>query len=131
MGFFENIYNNLFPRSKLPKTPRPWRISLILEVVFGGWLFITEAVKEKFKVCKDIEYMTLLNLLDNYIPLVLTIYSTSFKLNNFFKYFNAMIRISVMPTLPLLAGDLRFFCLVSRSPALVHKSSAFYVHCKY
>ena len=96
VGFFENIYNNLFPRSKLPKTPRPWRISLILEVVYGGWLFIREAVKEKFKVCKDIEYMTLLNLLDNYIPLVLTIYSTSFKLNNFFEYFNAMIRIWTM-----------------------------------
>lgn len=43
VGFFENIYNNLFPRSKLPKTPRPWRISLILEVVYGGWLFIREA----------------------------------------------------------------------------------------
>ena len=28
VGFFENIHNNLFPRSKLPKTPRPWRISL-------------------------------------------------------------------------------------------------------
>ena len=40
--------------------------------------------------------MTLLNLLDNYIPLVLTIYSTSFKLNNFFEYFNAMIRIWTM-----------------------------------
>ena len=40
--------------------------------------------------------MTLLNLLVNYIPLVLTIYSTSFKLNNFFEYFNAMIRIWTM-----------------------------------
>ena len=29
---------------------------------------------------------------------------------------------------PLLAGDLRFFCPVSRSPALVHKSPAFYLH---
>ena len=40
--------------------------------------------------------MTLLNLLDNYIPLALTIYSTTFKLNNFLEYFNAMIRIWVM-----------------------------------
>ena len=30
--------------------------------------------------------------------------------------------------LPLLAGDLRFFAL---SPALVHKSPAFYIHDKY
>ncbi|KAL9974746.1 hypothetical protein ACROYT_G011827 [Oculina patagonica] len=95
-SFFENIYHKLFPRSKLPKSPRPWRISLILEMVYGGWLFIREAVKEKFKVCKDTEYMTLLNLLDNYLPLVLTIYSTTFKLNNFLEYFNAMIRIWTM-----------------------------------
>ena len=54
VGFFENIYNNLFPRNKLPKTPRPWRISLFLEIVYGGWLFSREAVKEKSKVCKDI-----------------------------------------------------------------------------
>ena len=40
----------------------------------------------------------------------------------------ALTYITVMPTLPLLVGDLRFFAL---SPALVHKSPAFYVHYKY
>ena len=40
----------------------------------------------------------------------------------------ALTYITVMPTLPLLAGDLRFFAL---SPTLVHKSPAFYVHYKY
>ena len=96
IGFFEIIHNQLFPRSKLSKSPRPWCISLALEV--GGWLIIREAVKEKFKFSKDTEYMTLLNLLDNYIPLVLTIDSTTFKLNNFLEYFNAMIRIWTMFT---------------------------------
>ena len=57
---------------------------------------IRKPVKEKFKFSKDAEYMTLLNLLDNYIPLVLTIYSTTFKLNNFIEYFNAVIRIWTM-----------------------------------
>ena len=60
-------------------------------MVYSGWLFIRDAVKEKFKVCKDTEYMPLLNLLDNYIPFVFTIYS-----NNVLEYFNAMIRISAM-----------------------------------
>ena len=32
---------------------------------------------------------------------------------------------------PAFGGRLTFFCLVSRSPALVHKSPAFYVHYKY
>ena len=40
-----------------------------------------------------IEFMTLLNLLETYILLVLTIYNTSFELNNILEYFNAMIRI--------------------------------------
>ena len=40
--------------------------------------------------------MTLLNLVDNYIPLVLTIYSTTFNLNDFIEYFNAVIRIWAM-----------------------------------
>lgn len=43
-----------------------------------------------------IEFMTLLNLLETYIPLVLTIYNTSFELNNILEYFNAMIRIWTM-----------------------------------
>ena len=52
----------------------------------------------KFSKFKDVEYGTLYNLLDNYIPLVLSIYSISFKLNNFSEYFRAMIRIWIMFT---------------------------------
>ena len=63
--FFEIIYTKLFPKSKLAKNPKPWRISLILEVVYGGWLLIRESVREKFIAFKDIEYQTLLTLLDN------------------------------------------------------------------
>lgn len=43
-----------------------------------------------------IEFITLLNLLKTYIPLVLTIYNTSFELNNISEYFNAMNRIWTM-----------------------------------
>ncbi len=94
--FFEIIYTKLFPKSKLAKNPKPWRISLILEVVYGGWLYIRESVREKFIAFKDMEYQTLLNLLDNYLPLVLSIYSVTFKLNNFTEYFNAIVRIWTM-----------------------------------
>ena len=51
---------------------------------------------EKFKSSKDIQYGVLLNLLDNYLPLVLTIYTVTFKRNNFAEYMNAMIRIWVI-----------------------------------
>ena len=50
----------------------------------------------KFKTSKDLQYGTLFNLLDNYLPLVLTIYAVTFKRNNFAEYMNAMIRICVM-----------------------------------
>lgn len=52
----------------------------------------------KFSRFKDVEYGTLFNLLDNFIPLVLPIYSISFKLNKFSEYFRAMIRIWIMFT---------------------------------
>ena len=72
-GFFADVYCKLFPRFQLAKSPKPWRIRLILELVYGGWLFIRDAVKIKFSVSKHIEYRTLPNLLDNYLPLVLSI----------------------------------------------------------
>ena len=75
--FFETVYNNLFPKSKLAKNPKPWRISLILEVVYSEWFFIRDSVKSKFCFCKDFEYRTLFNLIDNYLPLVLSIYSVT------------------------------------------------------
>ena len=51
---------------------------------------------QKFCQFKDPQYGTLINLLDNYIPLVLSIYSISFKLNHFSEYFCAIIRIWIM-----------------------------------
>ena len=84
---------NCFQDVNWQGAPKPWRISLIRELVYGGWLFNRDAVKNKFSVCKDIEYRTLRNLLDNYLPLLLTIYTVTLKLNNFTEYFHGMIRI--------------------------------------
>ena len=47
-GFIADVYCKLFPRCQLARSPKPWRISLILELVYGGWLFIWDAVKNKF-----------------------------------------------------------------------------------
>ena len=96
--FFKSVYESIFPKSKFADSPKPWRMSLILEIVYGGWTLIRQTVMAKFFKFKDLEYGTLLNLLDNYIPLVLSIYSISFKLNNFAEYFRAMIRIWIMFT---------------------------------
>ena len=59
---------------------------------------IRQTVIRKCSKFKNLEYGTLFNLLDNYIPLVLSIYSISFKLNDFSEYFRAIIRIWIMFT---------------------------------
>ena len=84
--FFKMVYENIFPSWKLADKPKPWRISLlhVLEVVCGAWTLIRYFVISKFWCFKDAEYGALFNMLDNYIPLVLSIYSISFKLNHFF-----------------------------------------------
>ena len=91
--FQNSIWNNFL---KLADNPKPWRISLILEIVNGGRTLIRHTVMAKFSWFKDAEYGTLFTLLDSYIPLVLSIHSISFKLNNFSEYFRAVIRIWIM-----------------------------------
>ena len=45
---------------------------------------------------KDIEFLTLVNLVDNYIPLVLSIYSIVFKCNDYDLYCKSLLRCWVM-----------------------------------
>ena len=66
---------------------------------------VRQTVMRKFLKFKDVEYGTLYNLLDNYIPLVLSIYSIYLKLNNFSEYFRGndqnldYVHLSQMPAL--------------------------------
>ena len=69
----------MFLNSRLAETPKPWRINLLLETVYGGWTLILEQLKRNFQNSKDIQYGTPINLLENYLPLVLTIYKVTFK----------------------------------------------------
>ena len=46
--------------------------------------------------CKDLQFLTLINFLDNYLPLVLTIYAVIFRSNNFVLYVSALKRIWLM-----------------------------------
>ena len=80
----------------MPAKPKPWRISLLLEVAYGGCTLIQNEAMASFRHSKDLKYGTLCNLLDNYVPLVLSIYITTFKLNDFGAYFQAMLRITLM-----------------------------------
>lgn len=92
----KQIYEAVFPGKVLANQPKPWRIQFLLEIVYGGWTLIRRTVKTIFHKCKDIQYGTLLNFLDNYCPLILTSYSVLFKTNKFSSYYNSIIHIWIM-----------------------------------
>ncbi|XP_065067660.1 uncharacterized protein LOC135693193 [Rhopilema esculentum] len=96
-AIFKELYSFLFgPKAFLAQKPKPWLQSLLLEVLYGGWSLIRSEIISIFSHCKDIEYLTLINLLDNYCPLVLSIYSIAFKNNYTEHYFQSVLRCWIM-----------------------------------
>ena len=94
---FADLYAALFgQKAKLAKKPKPWRVSLLLEVIYGRWTLVRDMVLSVFCKCKGVEFLTLVNLLDNYVPLVLSIYSIVFKCNNYQLYCQSLLHCWVM-----------------------------------
>jgi hypothetical protein len=94
---FADLYSFLFgAKAKLAKKPKPWRISLLLEVIYGGWTLVRDSIMSVFTNCKDIEFLTLINLIDNYVPLVLSIYSIVFKCSKYDLYCKSLFRCWIM-----------------------------------
>ena len=84
---FPDLYSFLFgPKAKLAKKPKPWRLSLLFEVIYGGWTLVRDTIVPACTNCKDIEFFTLLNFVVNYVPLVLCIYFAVFKCSNYNLY---------------------------------------------
>ena len=95
--FFKELYAFIFGgKSILAKKPQPWRISLLSEVLYGGWLLIRDAILSAFAGSKDVQFLTLLNLLDNYVPLTLSIYFVIFKANKAELFYDSMFRCWIM-----------------------------------
>ena len=95
--FFKMLYKAMFGEKRiLADHPQPWRISLVSELAYGSWTLVRDSLLQFFGKSKDVQVLTLINLLDNYLPLVLTIYSTIFKGNNLDQYMDAMLRAWVM-----------------------------------
>lgn len=96
-GFFSDMYAFLFGgKRKLARKPKPWRISLLLEVCYGGWLLVRDAVLSVFAKSKDIEFLSLITLLDTYIPLCLSIYAVTFRDNKADLYYDSLVRCWIM-----------------------------------
>ncbi|XP_068741106.1 uncharacterized protein [Montipora capricornis] len=92
------IYQFVFSKSKpFGDRCQPWRISLVLGLTHGGWSLIRDSILSVFgEKCKDLQFLTLINFLENYVPLVLTIYAVIFRSNNCMLYVSALKRIWLM-----------------------------------
>lgn len=53
------VYREIFG-SELPHKPKPFRINLLLNAIFLGWLQLRTKVLQKFQLCKDIEFACIL-----------------------------------------------------------------------
>ncbi|RIB08714.1 hypothetical protein C2G38_2210869 [Gigaspora rosea] len=93
--FFSAMYSYIFGERKvLPQNPKPWRINLLLEISRSAWQEVSTAVEAKFgSLCKDAEYLTLKDLLDNTILLVLDIYAVLFRSGDFEAYLESCFRV--------------------------------------
>ena len=96
--FFFEMYKYIFgKKKKLAKKPKPWRINLLLELLRSAWQEIAKMVEIKFgHACKDAEYITLKDLLDNTVPLVLDIYASFFRSGDFNSYIESCFRVWVL-----------------------------------
>ena len=90
--FFEKMYHSIFGSRKiLAKKPKPYRINLLLDLAFKGWLLVKESIQNLFHNCKDPEARTFIDLLNNIIPLVLDFYPIIFRSEHWEAYEKAML----------------------------------------
>ena len=61
LPFLRFVYESIFPGKKLADK----RIQFLLEVIYGGWTLVRNVLRTVFHQSKDLQYGTLLNLLDN------------------------------------------------------------------
>lgn len=95
---FEPMYKFIFgQRKKLAKKPKPWRISTLLTACFGGWLQIRETVMDQFgSYYKSTEFLMLMHILDEIVPLVFYFYPVVFRKGNYQEYKDALTRMAIM-----------------------------------
>lgn len=82
--------------SELPHKPKPFRINLLLNAIFLGWLQLRTKVLQKFQLSKDIEFACILHLLDEVIPLSFFHYPVIFRSGNLSSYVAVMFRFALL-----------------------------------
>ncbi|GBC04333.1 hypothetical protein RclHR1_05620007 [Rhizophagus clarus] len=91
------IYHNLFGENKiLVQKPKSRLIDLILSLTFYEWKNIRNLIINRFENIKDIEYLTMIDLLDNSLPFTLKIYTKLFKCRIYEGYLESIVKIWVL-----------------------------------
>lgn len=79
--FFAELHKHLF-NSAMPERPKPDRIAVLVAADFPGWLMLRSKVLTLFKLCKDLEYVSLLNLMEEVILMLFFHYPVIFRSSN-------------------------------------------------
>lgn len=97
-ALFSELYTACFGQhAKLAKKPKPFRISSLVAIAFGGWLQVREMVIEALRpIQKDPEVQALLYLLEELVPLVITYDNVNFRGGQYNRWKEATTRLGSM-----------------------------------
>lgn len=93
--FFSQLHKHLF-NSALPEKPKPDRVAVLVAAAFLGWLMLRSKVLDLFRLCKDIEYVCLLYLFEEVLPLLFFQYPVTFRSSQLDDYLSIMRRFAVL-----------------------------------
>ena len=92
--FFEKLFKTVFG-TDLPHKPKTYKVTLCLTAALLGWLQIRDKVLQKFGICKDHEYVSVIYLLEHVLPLVFFQYNI-FRDSDILQYENLMAQMAVI-----------------------------------
>ena len=93
--FLDVFYKDLFG-SALPKKPKPHQIQFLLMVLFFWLATYKKEDYEDVPVLQDIEFLFILHVLDEVIPLAYLHYPAIFRSGNINDYITIMSRFAIL-----------------------------------
>ena len=80
--FCKAAYSWIFgSRKRFTNNPRADKITVLEEILYGDWTVVDQAMAA-FRQCKDLQFLTLVSMLDNLLSAVLSVYFVVFKTGN-------------------------------------------------
>lgn len=89
------MYKDLYGKD-LPDKIKPFQISALVSSALLGWLMIRPKVLRKFLLCKDVEFVAIVYLLEEVLPLIFFQYSVYSRGGNLEEYMKVMKRIAII-----------------------------------